>query len=331
MSVSRTNLLRTDLTARQEEDVALLDGKYRLLRIDTVEQLSGGQTIARRGLDHPRGRNPQVVARTPGHGGVPRAEGGGDGRDAAGQARPGRGHVGAAQSAAAARRRYPAGPLPCVVEDRLSGHGIRFRASQQVKWIDAHTAEVTAYAIRPGRHDGNSDAADDPPTDADKEPNNFIQSDDPKIVADARKVAPDETNPWRVALALERYVHKQITHKDLAQAFVTAAEVAATREGDCKAHAFYLAALARARGIPARVAVGLLYIPAAQAFAYHMWTEVYVQKRWIPIDGTLAKGGIGAGHLQLGHSNMAGVSAYGSFLPVIQVIGQLKLELLDTE
>jgi hypothetical protein len=62
-----------------------------------------------------------------------------------------------------------------------------------------------------------------------------------------------------------------------------------------------------------------------------MWTEVFIQERWMPIDGTLAKGGVGAGHLQLGHSNMTGVSAYASFLPAMQVIGQLHLELLDAE
>ena len=324
-------LVATDLTARQEEDVALLDGKYRLLRIDTVEQLSAGQTVAGAAWTTPTGeilkwwREPldMEAFRVP--------------KEVAMAATP----LGKLDLGEDTLVRLKT-PLP-------HGHDTlraRYRAwlkvgspatafvsgpAQQVKWIDAHTAEVTVYAIRPGRHDGNPDAPDDPPTDADTEANNFIQSDDPKIVADARKVVPDETNPWQVAVALERYVHKQITHKDLAQAFLTAAEVAATREGDCKAHAFYLAALARARGIPARVAGGLVYMPAAQAFAYHMWTEVYIQKRWLPLDGTLAKGGIGAGHLQLGHSNMAGVSAYGSFLPVIQVIGQLKLELVDTE
>ncbi|MGD0897725.1 MAG: transglutaminase-like domain-containing protein, partial [Thermoguttaceae bacterium] len=111
----------------------------------------------------------------------------------------------------------------------------------------------------------------------------------------------------------------------------TAADVAARREGDCKAHALYLAALARARGIPARVAVGLVYLAPKQAMAYHMWTEVYIDNRWIPIDGTLAKGGIGAGHLTLGHSNMAGIAAYASFLPVIQVLGELQVELLDAK
>ena len=98
------------------------------------------------------------------------------------------------------------------------------------------------------------------PTEDDLRPNSFIQSDDPLIVADAKKAAGDETDPWRVAVALERYVNREVTKKDFTQAFATAAEVAKSREGDCTEHAVFLAALARARGIPARVAIGLVYM-----------------------------------------------------------------------
>ena len=88
----------------------------------------------------------------------------------------------------------------------------------------------------------------------------------------------------------------------------------------------FLAALARARGIPARLAVGLVYMEGTQSFGYDAWTEVYVDGRWIPLDATLAKGGIGAGHLKLGHGNLAGAAAYGALLPVIQVAGRLTIE-----
>ena len=202
--------------------------------------------------------------------------------------------------------------------------------SQEVKRIDDHTAEVTVRAIRPNSNvDKNTDT--DLPTQSDRQPNNFIQSDDPLIVAQAKEAAGEETDPWKVAVALEAYVHRAVTMKDFLQALATAAEVARSREGDCKGHAVYLAALARARKIPARVAVGLVYMPQAQTFGCHMWTEVYVAGRWIGLDGTLAKGGIGGGHLQLTHSPLAGAAAYNVFFPVMQVVGQLKVEVLDWE
>ncbi len=227
--------------------------------------------------------------------------------------------------------------------------------SQEVKRIDDHTAEVTVKAVRPSScEDKNADKSDDGkadksaaasdgvkadksavasdvPTETDRKPNNFIQSDDPLIVAQAKEAAGDETDPWKVAVALEAYVHRAVTMKDFSQALATASEVAQYRVGDCKGHAVYLAALARARQIPARVAIGLVYMPHSQTFGYHMWTELHVAGRWIGLDATLAKGGIGGGHLQLTHSSLAGAAAYNSFLPVMQVVGRLKVEVLGWE
>ena len=126
--------------------------------------------------------------------------------------------------------------------------------SQAVKRIDEHTAEVTVRAIRPVSKDNTSSdksaVAPDLPTDADREPNNFIQSDDPLIVSQAKEAAGDETDPWKVAVALESYVHHAMKIADFTQAFATASDVARNREGDCKGHAVYLAALARAQKFP---------------------------------------------------------------------------------
>lgn len=203
--------------------------------------------------------------------------------------------------------------------------------SQRIKSTGAHAAELTVYALRPGRSGGNPKAAHDPPTDDDRQPNNLIQSDHAKIVAMSRKAAGDEKDPWRVAQALERFVNQYIKQVDFSQAFATAAEVAEKPVGDCTEHAVLLAALARARGIPARVAIGLVYMQGRQSFGYHMWTEVYVDRRWTALDATLGKGGIGAAHLKLAHSSLKGGSAYGSFLPIIRVIGRLKIEILEVE
>ena len=150
-------------------------------------------------------------------------------------------------------------------------------------------------------------------------------------MADAKKAVDGETDPWRAAVALERYVDREVKDKNLTQAFATAAEVAKSREGDCTEHAVFLAALCRARGIPARVAIGLVYMQGAGAFGYHMWTEAYIDRRWIPIDATLAQGGIGAGHLEIAHTNLKGASAYSAFLPVVQILGRLKIEIVDAK
>jgi hypothetical protein len=203
--------------------------------------------------------------------------------------------------------------------------------TQAIKSIDANTADVTVHAVRPGQADGNPDAPADPPTDDERTPNFYIQSDDPLIVADAQKAAGDEQDPWRVAVALERFVNREVKNKNFSQAFATASDVAKSREGDCTEHAVFLAALCRARGIPARVAMGLVYMNGSRAFGYHMWTEAYIDKRWIPIDGTLALGGIGAAHLKIAQSSLKDATAYSSFLPVTQVLGRLKISVVDVK
>lgn len=199
--------------------------------------------------------------------------------------------------------------------------------SQQVKPIDAHTAEVTVFAVRPGEGPANPGEPDDSPTDGDRQPNNLIQSDHPRIVALAREAAGEEKDPWRRALAVERFVHGYVEAKNFSTAFASAAEVADSREGDCTEHAVLLAAMARALGVPARVAIGMVYHEGK--FYYHMWNEVYVGGRWTALDATLARGGIGAAHLKIAHSDLRGSSAFSAFLPVVNVLGRgLKIEVL---
>lgn len=218
------------------------------------------------------------------------------------------------------RARVNQGRIDGVFDDCLS---------QRVTLKDNQTAELEIIAVRP---DVPAEAADQQaPDDEDTAPNNLIQSDDKQVVALAKNVAPDEKDPWRLAVALERFVHEGVHKKNFSQAFATAAEVAATREGDCTEHAVLLAALCRARGLPARVAFGLVYYPPQRGFAYHMWNEVWINDRWVPLDATLGLGGIGADHVKLSDSSLKGATAYSAMLPVIQVFGRLDLEVLEAE
>jgi len=203
--------------------------------------------------------------------------------------------------------------------------------SQSVKSIDGNTAQITVRAIRPDRPKQLDAQKPDKPTEKDLAPNNLIESNDRRVIEMANKVAPKETDPWRLAVALESHVNRSIREVDFSQVFATAADVAENLKGDCSEHAVLLAALCRARKIPARVAVGLVYFAPEGGFAYHMWTEVWIRDRWVPLDATLARGGIGAGHLKLAQSNFHGASAHSMLLPVIQVLGRLELEIVEVE
>jgi hypothetical protein len=212
--------------------------------------------------------------------------------------------------------------------------------SQQVLKEDEKSVELLVQAVRPevvgtlhvpSGDDGARSVPTTGPTDDDLAANNMIQSDDPRIVAMAAKAAPPSADSWTTAVALEKYVSQSIRKKNFSQAFATAAEVAQSLEGDCTEHAVLLAALCRAKKIPARVAFGLVYYPPEQGFAYHMWNEVWIADRWIPLDGTLGLGGIGADHIKLGDSNLSGTTGLAAMLPVVQVFGRLELEVVSAE
>ena len=83
--------------------------------------------------------------------------------------------------------------------------------------------------------------------------------------------------------------------------------------------------------LPARVAIGLVYVESMRGFGYHMWTETYVDGHWAALDATLAGGGIGPAHLKLAHSNLQGGSAFSCFLPVANVLGRLEIEVIEIE
>jgi hypothetical protein len=114
------------------------------------------------------------------------------------------------------------------------------------------------------------------------EPARYIQSDAPVIRAVADSLAA-ATGAAGAPLANEiaQWVGAYVTEKGYGRGFSSAVEVMASREGDCSEHSVLLAALLRASGIPARIAVGLAYDNGS--LIGHMWTEAYVE-RWITLD-----------------------------------------------
>lgn len=195
---------------------------------------------------------------------------------------------------------------------------------QQFEKIDDHSGRLTITLL--DRSSKIDEALRGPkPVPEDLAANSLIQSDDPLVMQLAASIAPDTIDPLAVALALKTGVRQHIQKHGYTQAFATAAEVVRSREGDCTENAVLLAAVCRARKIPARVALGLVYYPPQHGFAYHMWNEVWIGERWVPLDATVP-GEVGADHIKLRHANLHGESAYAVMLPLMQVVGRLELE-----
>jgi hypothetical protein len=153
--------------------------------------------------------------------------------------------------------------------------------------------------------------------------NAFVQCDQPAIRELAASIVHGETHPWARALLLERWVNRNLTKRPV-PALPSALDVLATREGDCTEHTVLFTALARAVGLPTRMAAGLVWSDEIDAFAYHAWPEVYVG-RWVWTDPTLGQPVADATHVKLatgGIEDWRGVAAF---------LGRVRLEVKEIE
>ena len=137
----------------------------------------------------------------------------------------------------------------------------------------------------------------------------------------------------RLALELTRSADSLIRKKNYTNGFMPASEVARSGEGDCTAHSVLLAAMLRARGIPARVAIGLVYVPAEPKprMAYHMWTIAYINDDWLHFDATLPGGYAPADRITITTHTLDGGDEYEALGPVLGTIGQYNIEILQSE
>jgi len=164
---------------------------------------------------------------------------------------------------------------------------------------------VTVTARRP--------AADDPARDVprlkpdakggeDLEATPEIDWDHPDVRALADRVAGKTPGRWAAARKLSREVNRRV-EKVYGQSRDRASEVLHSGKGDCTEHALLFVALARAAGIPAREAYGLVYANYGEGGAglyWHAWAEVKVGDEWIAVDPTFDQDVADATHVTLG-------------------------------
>lgn len=181
---------------------------------------------------------------------------------------------------------------------------------------------VDAQSLRPGPAD--------PAAQRYLVPEPLIESDDPEIRAEAARAIEGAQGSRERAERLTRYVNALLEKKPTVS-LPSAREVLRTRVGDCNEHTALYVAMARAVDIPARIAVGLVFVRGVQgAFYYHAWPEVYLDEGdgrgyWLPVDPTLNEFPANATHVRLARG---GLDKQAAILPLI---GRLRMTVLDLE
>ena len=163
----------------------------------------------------------------------------------------------------------------------------------------------------------------------------------------------------QLAYSLRDLVHTHISSKHLSTAYASASETARTGSGDCTEHAVLLAAVLKARNIPARVCHGLVYVEQGGSaitgsaedgardgnvqaevdangnvidhgyttsgqFGWHMWSQALINAHWHDLDATLHIP-YSIGHVLVGTSSMADKEAHNNHMQMAALIGNLDI------
>lgn len=200
--------------------------------------------------------------------------------------------------------------------------------TQSVRRIDPKTIELTVRSLKPKSLPASGSAAQPGPEYLASTVN--AATDDPEIVKLAAAAAAADATPGEVAIGCEKQVHDWLTRKTMSSNLATASEVVRSREGDCTEHSVLLTALLRARKVPARMAIGIVYVEPFKALVGHAWTEAWLDGHWVPLDGTLGKGGIGSGHVKISDSSLADdqTSLIAGCVGVWTLLGSTKAEVV---
>ena len=123
----------------------------------------------------------------------------------------------------------------------------------------------------------------------------ILQANHLEVQQAATDIIGSETNPYRKAQLILNFVYRYGIGNRGTRSHDTLTALR-TRSGGCSAFAYLFAGLARAAGIPARVATGLaLLAPGTfdvdggpnHETSWHLWNEIYLPGcGWIPVDAT---------------------------------------------
>ena len=148
----------------------------------------------------------------------------------------------------------------------------------------------------------------------------FLEVDHREIVALAEQLTNGSRDPRVIAERINQWVYDSVK-KEVTVGIPSALHVLHTRVGDCNENTQLYVALARAAGIPARIAAGLAYVDGK--FYYHAWPEVML-RGWVAVDPTFGQFPADAAHLRFVRGGLARQT------DLIKLVGNLRIQVLKT-
>ncbi|MFO0964680.1 MAG: transglutaminase-like domain-containing protein [Gemmataceae bacterium] len=143
----------------------------------------------------------------------------------------------------------------------------------------------------------------------------------PKIVALAKEAVGDADTPAEKVKRICNFTYKYI-RPSLTTSPPEIHHLIERKSGDCKCYARMFCVLARASGIPAREVSGFVYMgDDVKAFGGHAWDEALLDGVWVPLDASLNRTEVTAGHVYLGTDRDAA--------GILETMGRVQFRLVE--
>lgn len=144
----------------------------------------------------------------------------------------------------------------------------------------------------------------------------YIQSGAPEIIERSLAIIEDSPDTRAKVKALADWVFNHLEKRPVI-GIPDALSTLKTGIGDCNEHASLFAALARAAGIPTKIAVGVVY--HKEAFYYHAWNEVCIGGQWVSLDTTTNQFPADLSHLKFIEGELQEQVKIGALLNNLQI------------
>jgi len=150
-----------------------------------------------------------------------------------------------------------------------------------------------------------------------------------EIVEKAREIVGDASSRLEAVRRLNSFVYEYV-EKVPAMGVPNGLAVLRQARGDCNEHTALFVSLARASGIPARIAAGVVYsdrVSENGAFYYHAWPEVRLggPTEWVPVDPTFGQLPADATHVKIVEGDL------DRQIEIMGVMGRLGFTLIEPE
>ena len=143
-----------------------------------------------------------------------------------------------------------------------------------------------------------------------------LQAHELRMVQTAIGIAGNDRDPRVIAGKINAWVATNVK-RAVSPGAPDALQLLRTRRGDANDHTQLFVALARSIGIPARVAMGVVYVGGK--FYYHAWPEVYLRD-WTALDPTFGQFPADASHVRFVVGGMARQPE------LLRLVGSVKIE-----